>query len=482
MSVNSQLLRKIPKVDELLRLPELSELSCPHTVLTESVRETIDRVRQQILSGEQPSLEAEQLCRQVLALVHKKTTMSLRPVINATGIVLHTNLGRARLSDAAVEAIHSVAQDYNTLEYNLEKGSRGSRYSHVEKLIAKLTGTEAAMVVNNNAAAVMLGLSTMTKGKEVITSRGELVEIGGAFRVPEIMQQSGGTLVEVGTTNKTHLSDYQNAITENTGALLKVHTSNFKIMGFCEEVSLEEMVELGHQHNIPVIYDLGSGAMVRLSDYGIQDEPNVLDSVKSGADIISFSGDKLLGGPQAGIIIGRREYIEAMKKNPLTRAFRIDKLTLAALEATLREYLDPQEVIHLNPTLRMITATMDDLVPMGQQLLEALQKVCDGSYRVTLTEDFGQVGGGSGPTQMIRSSVSSRSASLWICWKHACASTTRCRSSPASPRTVCCWMCAPSNPVTLIMLLRASWTAVPNSSFSPDPVLQRAAFTKEPRT
>ena len=253
--------------------------------------------------------------------------MSLRPVINATGIVLHTNLGRARLSDAAVEAIHSVAQDYNTLEYNLEKGSRGSRYSHVEKLIAKLTGTEAAMVVNNNAAAVMLVLSTMTKGKEVITSRGELVEIGGAFRVPEIMQQSGGTLVEVGTTNKTHLSDYQNAITENTGALLKVHTSNFKIMGFCEEVSLEEMVELGHQHNIPVIYDLGSGAMVRLSDYGIQDEPNVLDSVKSGADIISFSGDKLLGGPQAGIIIGRREYIEAMKKNPLTRAFRIDKLT-----------------------------------------------------------------------------------------------------------------------------------------------------------
>ena len=405
MSVNSQLLRKIPKVDELLRLPELSELSCPHTILTESVRETIDRVRQQILSGEQPSLEAEQLCRQVLALVHKKTTMSLRPVINATGIVLHTNLGRARLSDAAVEAIHSVAQDYNTLEYNLEKGSRGSRYSHVEKLIAKLTGTEAAMVVNNNAAAVMLVLSTMTKGKEVITSRGELVEIGGAFRVPEIMQQSGGTLVEGGTTNKTHLSDYQNAITENTGALLKVHTSNFKIMGFCEEVSLEEMVELGHQHNIPVIYDLGSGAMVRLSDYGIQDEPNVLDSVKSGADIISFSGDKLLGGPQAGIIIGRREYIEAMKKNPLTRAFRIDKLTLAALEATLREYLDPQEVIHRNPTLRMITATMDDLVPMGQQLLEALQKVCDGSYRVTLTEDFGQVGGGSVPTQMIRSSV-----------------------------------------------------------------------------
>ena len=211
-----------------------------------------------------------------------------------------------------------MAQDYNTLEYNLEKGARGSRYAHVENLIAKITGAEAAMVVNNNAAAVMLVLSTMVKGKEVITSRGELVEIGGAFRVPEIMQQSGGTLVEVGTTNKTHLSDYVNAINENTGALLKVHTSNFKIMGFFEEVTLEQMVELGHQKNIPVIYDLGSGAMIRLSDYGIQDEPNVLDSVKSGADVVSFSGDKLLGGPQAGIIVGKKSYIDAMKKNPLT--------------------------------------------------------------------------------------------------------------------------------------------------------------------
>lgn len=261
------------------------------------------------------------------------------------------------------------------------------------------------MVVNNNAAAVMLVLSTMVKGKEVITSRGELVEIGGAFRVPEIMQQSGGTLVEVGTTNKTHLSDYVNAINENTGALLKVHTSNFKIMGFFEEVTLEQMVELGHQKNIPVIYDLGSGAMIRLSDYGIQDEPNVLDSVKSGADVVSFSGDKLLGGPQAGIIVGKKAYIDAMKKNPLTRAFRIDKLTLAALEATLREYLDPQQALKDNPTLRMITATMDDLVPKGQQLVDCLQAACDGSYSVVLDEDFGQVGGGSVPTQMIRSSV-----------------------------------------------------------------------------
>ncbi len=405
MSVSSQLLRQIPKVDELLRHPRLASLSCQHTILTETVREVIDSLRQAILAGEEPSLQPDSLCDEVERLVQKKTTMNLRPVINATGIVLHTNLGRAKLSTAAVQAIQSVAQDYNTLEYNLEKGSRGSRYSHVEQLISKLTGAEDAMVVNNNAAAVMLVLSTMARGKEVVTSRGELVEIGGAFRVPEIMSQSGGTLVEVGTTNKTHPSDYVRAVTENTGAFLKVHTSNFKIVGFSEEVSLEEMVRLGHERNIPVIYDLGSGAMVRLEDYGILDEPNVLDAMKSGADIISFSGDKLLGGPQAGIIIGRREYIEAMKKNPLTRAFRIDKLTLAALEATLREYQDPAQAIQNNPTLRMITATMETLVPKGEQLLAELQRTCDGSYTVELTEDFGQVGGGSVPTQMIRSSV-----------------------------------------------------------------------------
>lgn len=405
MSVNSQLLRKIPKVDELLRHEKLSDLSCQHTVLTETVREVIDALRRAILAGKEPSLEPQIICEQVIDAIRKKTTMNLRPVINATGIVLHTNLGRAKLSSAAVAAIQSVAQDYNTLEYNLEKGSRGSRYAHVEQLISKLTGAEDAMVVNNNAAAVMLVLSTMAKGKEVVTSRGELVEIGGAFRVPEIMSQSGGTLIEVGTTNKTHPSDYVNAVTENTGAFLKVHTSNFKIVGFSEEVSLEEIVRIGHERNIPVIYDLGSGAMIRLEDYGILDEPNVPDAMKSGADIISFSGDKLLGGPQAGIIIGKREYIEAMKKNPLTRAFRIDKLTLAALEATLREYMDPQQALQNNPTLRMITAKMDTLEPKGRQLLACMEQVCDGSFSVQLTEDFGQVGGGSVPTQMIRSSV-----------------------------------------------------------------------------
>ncbi len=407
MSVNTALLRKIPKIDDILRQENIEETAqqCSHSILMESIRETLDSLRQRILAGEEDvPVEMADICEEVLRLTAQKNTMSLRPVINATGIILHTNLGRARLSDRAVEAIKSIAQDYNTLEYNLKKGARGSRYDHVEDLISKITGAEDAIVVNNNAAAVMLILSTMAKGREVITSRGELVEIGGAFRVPDIMAQSGGTLVEVGTTNKTHYSDYVNAITPETGALLKVHTSNFKIMGFFEEVTLEEMVEIGHSHNLPVIYDLGSGALVRLQDYGIQDEPNVLDAMKSGVDILSFSGDKLLGGPQAGIIIGKREYIEKMKKNPLTRAFRIDKLTLAALEATLRDYLDPEVALKSIPTLQMMCATKEELLLKGQKLFDLLNQNPQG-YTVELTEDYGQIGGGSVPTQMIPSVV-----------------------------------------------------------------------------
>lgn len=407
MSVNTALLRKIPKIDDILRQENIEETAqqCSHSILMESIRETLDSLRQRILAGEEDvPVEMADICEEVLRLTAQKNTMSLRPVINATGIILHTNLGRARLSNRAVEAIKSIAQDYNTLEYNLKKGARGSRYDHVEDLISKITGAEDAIVVNNNAAAVMLILSTMAKGREVITSRGELVEIGGAFRVPDIMAQSGGTLVEVGTTNKTHYSDYVNAITPETGALLKVHTSNFKIMGFFEEVTLEEMVKIGHSHNLPVIYDLGSGALVRLQDYGIQDEPNVLDAMKSGVDILSFSGDKLLGGPQAGIIIGKREYIEKMKKNPLTRAFRIDKLTLAALEATLRDYLDPEVALKSIPTLQMMCATKEELLLKGQKLFDLLNQDPQG-YTVELTEDYGQIGGGSVPTQMIPSVV-----------------------------------------------------------------------------
>ena len=384
MSVNSQLLRKIPKVDELLRLPELSELSCPHTVLTESVRETIDRVRQQILSGEQPSLEAEQLCRQVLALVHKKTTMSLRPVINATGIVLHTNLGRARLSDAAVEAIHSVAQDYNTLEYNLEKGSRGSRYSHVEKLIAKLTGTEAAMVVNNNAAAVFLLLSALATGRGVAISRGELVEIGGGFRVPDILARSGARLVEVGTTNKTRPADYAAALDAGEAqVLLRVHPSNFRVVGFTQAVSLPELGALARKRGVPLFCDLGSAA---------PGSPELAGAV-AWADVCCFSGDKLLGGPQAGILLGKAEPLGRLRADPLFRALRPGKLALAALEATLLDWRDGTAV----PVSAMLSAPPEELRRRAEALAEALSPL----HPCTAVETAGEVGGGARPGESL---------------------------------------------------------------------------------
>ena len=336
---NRHKLRNLPKIDELvMRLERLHEVYGKDMVTT-SCREIIDEMRSTLLSGGDCDVAPQAVEIAVENKLQAIYAPHLHSVINATGVVLHTNLGRAVLSERAARAAYMAARSYSNLEYDIEKGARGSRYSHIEKLLCRLTGAESAMVVNNNAAAVMLILSTMAKGHEVVCSRGELVEIGGAFRVPEIMAQSGGTLVEVGTTNKTHLSDYVNAVNENTGAFLKVHTSNFKVVGFTEEVSLEDMVRVGHERNIPVIYDLGSGLMCDLSDLGICDEPKVLEAMKTGVDVLSFSGDKLLGGPQAGIIVGKKEYIDRMKKNPLTRAFRVDKMTFAALEETLRSYL-----------------------------------------------------------------------------------------------------------------------------------------------
>ena len=345
----------------------------------------------------------EEILERIKSDIKKASLRNLRKVINGTGIILHTNLGRAKLGQKAIEAVVEAAGNYSTLEYDVESGSRGSRYDHVNELIEKLTGAESCLVVNNNAAAVLLILSTMTKGKEVVISRGELVEIGGSFRVPDIMEQSGSVLVEVGTTNKTHISDYERAIRpEITCALMKVHTSNFRIMGFTQEVSLEEMVELGHLHGVPVIHDLGSGSMVDLEQYGIKDEPSVAQSMSAGADVVSFSGDKLFGGPQAGIIIGRKVYIDAMKKNPLTRAFRIDKMTLAALEATLRLYLDPMEAETQIPTISMLAKTSDDLREKAEQLCKKIREKVDPSYcHLQVVEEVGQVGGGSVPTQLL---------------------------------------------------------------------------------
>ncbi len=393
------LLRALPKVDEVLRQPALAALTLPQTVRTDLVRATIDGLRRDILAGTVEALPPmDELCDHILQAAGKAAKPSLRPVINATGVTLHTNLGRACLSEKAVAAAAAAARRYSTLEYDLESGERGSRYSHVEKLLCKLTGSEAAMVVNNNAAAVLLILSALGKGGEVITSRGELVEIGGSFRIPEIMEQCGCSLREVGATNKTHLRDYEKAIGENTRALLKVHTSNYRILGFSQSVPLTDLVQLGRERGLPVIEDLGSGCFFDLERIGIHDEPTVMNSVKAGVDIISFSGDKLLGGPQAGIILCKQEWIKTLKSHPLTRAMRVDKMTLAALEATLDTYLEPRRAEQEIPTLRMLAVDPQTLRLRAESLHALLQE--EGVTCEVIPEQD-QVGGGSVPTQLL---------------------------------------------------------------------------------
>jgi len=404
--MKKELLRNLPKIDELLKedIVQLSLKNTSRTLVVETLRETIDKYRENILKEQIESYELEDILKDFTSALEKKNTPKLRKVINATGTIIHTNLGRSLLSKEAVESVVKVAESYNNLEYDIEKGARGSRYSHVEEIIKRVTGAEAAMVVNNNAAAVMLVLNTLCKGKEAIVSRGQLVEIGGSFRVPDVMTFSGAALVEVGTTNRTHLYDYENNITENTGVLLKVHTSNFKILGFTEEVSVEELVELGGKHNLPVVEDIGSGVLVDFSKYGFTYEATVQESVRKGIDVVTFSGDKMLGGPQAGIIIGKKKYIDLMKKNQLTRALRIDKMTLAALEATLKHYLDEEEAIKKIPTLNMILSSKEEAKKKIQKLKKKLQASAK-DFRFTMEQDFAMVGGGSMPTEKIESYV-----------------------------------------------------------------------------
>ena len=333
-------------------------------------------------------------------LMNKKT-FSLRNVVNASGVVIHTNLGRSVLNSEIFENIKKVSIGYSNLEYNLEKGERGSRYSHLSEIIKKITGAEDCMVVNNNAAAVMLILSTIAKGKNVITSRSELVEIGGSFRIPDVCRESGAELKEIGTTNKTHLRDYENAIDENTAALFKVHQSNFKILGFTEAVSSFELKSLKEKYNIPIIEDLGSGVLIDLSKYGLSHEPTVQECIKNGVDIVSFSGDKLLGGVQAGIIVGKKEYIEKMKKNQLTRALRVDKFTLSALEAVFSYYIDEELAISKIPTLNMLTIKIEKLYDKAQKLIEYLGENNEFSYAIIDIDS--EVGAGSLPTQKLPS-------------------------------------------------------------------------------
>lgn len=398
-------LRSMPRVDDVLSLVQAEQKTqnISYAELLNCVRETLDKTRKDVLSGKLEQVPPiKEIVREVVRMAVKQCSGSLRPVINATGVVLHTNLGRAVLAEAAAENVKQVARQYNTLEYDLEAGERGSRHSHVEKLICKLTGAEAAMAVNNNAAAVMLMLASVCKDKEVVVSRGELVEIGGSFRVPEIMSMSGATLKEIGTTNKTHADDYRKAINENTAALLKVHTSNFKIVGFSQSIGIEELAQIGKETGVPVLYDVGSGLMVDNALVNIADELCVKECIKGGADVVCFSADKLLGGPQAGILAGKKEYIDKMKKNQFARVVRIDKLNLAALESTLRIYLDEERAFKEIPTLANLAVSKSDLRIKATKLQSMLpERKKDFTSVIKAAES--QVGGGSAPGELLPS-------------------------------------------------------------------------------
>lgn len=398
-------LRRLPSVEEVLRQLALKDPVSPppRAVWVDSVRQVLERRRQRILGAEkgeeleETSENLSEILSEVMAMASWRLRPHLRRVINATGVVLHTNLGRALLSKGALDRLLEVGGHYSNLEYDLENGSRGSRHVHVEGLLCQLTGAEAAMVVNNNAAAVLLALNTLAEGKEVIVSRGELVEIGGSFRLPDVMRKAGAQLTEVGTTNRTHLSDYEGAIRSETALLLKVHASNYRILGFTAEVSLVELAVLARRYGLPVMEDLGSGALVDLSRRGLQKEPLVMESIKAGADLVTFSGDKLLGGPQAGIAVGRREYIGRLKGNPLARAVRVDKFTLAALEATLRSYLDEDEVWEEIPALRMLALTQEELRIRAEELVAQVRERARDRLLVSWEEGYSEAGGGSLP-------------------------------------------------------------------------------------
>ena len=395
--MEENLFRSIPRVDELLGRDELKVSALPPVLLRESVREELDALRDEVRGGLSALPETGILCARILARAEEKQLPTLRSVINATGVTLHTNLGRACLSERAANAAAEAARGYSTLEYDVENGCRGSRYQHVEALLCRLTGAEAAMAVNNNAAAVLLILSALAGGGEVIASRGELVEIGGSFRIPEIVTQCGCKLCEVGATNKTHRRDYEAAIGEQTRALLKVHTSNYRIVGFHSAVPLPDLAALAREHGLPVIEDLGSGSFMDFSSVGLPNEPTVPEVVAGGADVVTFSGDKVLGGPQCGLIVGSRERIEALKKNPLTRALRCDKLTMAALEATLRLYCEPERARREIPTLRDICRDPKDLARAARSLAARLRRALGPACRISLRPDVSRVGGGAFP-------------------------------------------------------------------------------------
>ncbi len=399
-------LKSLPKIDEVLAVLEKrgTLARAPREKVLETIREVVGGIRSAILAGTWDGGAApsnESAAEAVAARIERLHEYSLRRVINATGIILHTNLGRAPLCKEALERIVEVSRGYSNLEFDLAAGRRGLRYDHVREILCELTGAEDALVVNNNAAAVLLVLSTLARGREAVVSRGELIEIGGEFRIPEVMERSGAILREVGATNRTHLSDYERAINENTALIMKVHTSNFRIVGFTEEVPVPDLVALGSRRGIPVMNDLGSGCFLRLERYGLQREPTVAEAVKEGADVITFSGDKLLGGPQAGIIVGKKDMLEAIKRNPLNRALRIDKMTLAALEATAKLYLNAQDAVAGLRSLTALTEPVEAAARRARRLMQMLRRENFPGVTLSLRKGSSMSGGGSLPTQQI---------------------------------------------------------------------------------
>jgi len=403
-----EMLKSIPSVERIMQEPELRALvengDMAREQILKAVRDVLENARQSILDGGEPSLSLAELACTSAALAVKSAKPRLVRVINASGIILHTNLGRAPLGESALAAMRRAA-GYCSLEYDLARGERGSRSACVEYLLKELTGADSALVVNNNAAAVLLALTALAKDREVVVSRGELVEIGGSFRVPEVMAQSGALLKEVGTTNKTHISDYERAIGPNTGLLLKVHASNYKIVGFTASVSLDELAALGRRCGAAVMQDLGSGCLTDLSAYGITDEPTVLDAVKSGADLVTFSGDKLLGGPQAGVIVGRAQAVSACAEHPLFRALRPDKVTLAALEAVLSEYLNSEKAFRCIPVLSMLAKSVEQLDREAKLLADEIVEGLGEAAEVSIVEGASEAGGGALPTHPLPSRI-----------------------------------------------------------------------------
>ena len=403
-----EMLKQLPKIDEVLLILEKQNIYdlAPRDVVKETCRKVVQDLRDQIVNAKKKlpaelNADATTVAKEVEESIKGLYRYSLRRVVNATGVILHTNLGRAPLCPEALERIIEVGKAYSNLEFDLIRGERGQRYDHVSSLLCALTGAEDALIVNNNAAAVLLVLNTLAQKKEAVVSRGELIEIGGEFRIPEIMQKSATKLREVGTTNRTRLSDYEKAVNDKTGLIMKVHTSNYRIVGFTEEASIESLVELGKNRGIPVMDDLGSGCLIDLDKYGLQHEPTIRERLAAGVDVVTFSGDKLLGGPQAGIIVGKKDALAKIKKNPLNRALRIDKFTLAALEATLMHYLNTAKATKELRALKALTEPVADVKKRAEELIAKLQKENFDSLKFSIREDFAAAGGGSLPTQQI---------------------------------------------------------------------------------